>query len=62
LDILAFLDFQSWIKPQSLFYKTAKVALGNKIPPDPDKLSLEVGTPWVDRVYDRKNGRGFLVI
>ena len=21
------------------------------VPPDPEKLSLEVGTPWVDRVY-----------
>jgi hypothetical protein len=30
--------------------------------PEPEKLSLEVGTlaPWVDRVYDRKSVPGFL--
>ena len=32
------------------------------LPPDPEKLSLEVGTPWVDRVYDRKSVPGFFVI
>ena len=32
------------------------------VPPDPEKLSLEVGTPWVDRVYNRKSVPGFFVI
>ena len=32
------------------------------LPSDPEKLSLEVGTPWVDRVSDRKSVPGFFVI
>ena len=31
----------------------------NVLPPVPEKLWLEVGTPWVNRVYDRKSVPGF---
>ena len=45
-----------------LFHDTVWVSMDCAIPPVPEKLYLEVGTPWVDRVYDRKSVPGFFVI
>ena len=33
-----------------------------ELPPVAEKLCLGVGTPWVDKVYDRKSVPGFFAI
>ena len=44
------------------FFSKNQQDFSEYVPPVPEKLYLEVGTPWVDRVYDRKSVPGFFVI